>query len=166
MHTLAELEKLTLIWSKERGIIDNGKTETQTLKLAEELGETIGCILKKKDLKDGIGDCMVVLCNMCGLSNVTLDYTLAITETTELPKKSANILYLVGVLGSLAACIIDEDTDLFIEAAGVFYRLLKILAIANDTTIEECWNLAYEEIKDRKGYLTSEGNFIKESDNV
>ena len=36
----------------------------------------------------------------------------------------------------------------------------------HDTTLEECLAFAYNEIKDRKGYMNSEGIFIKEGDVV
>ena len=32
-------------------------------------------------------------------------------------------------------------------------------------TLAECWEVAYDDIKDRKGYLNSDGIFIKEGDN-
>ena len=31
-------------------------------------------------------------------------------------------------------------------------------------TLAECWDVAYDDIKDRKGFLNSEGNFIKNTD--
>ena len=38
------------------------------------------------------------------------------------------------------------------------------LANAYNTTLEECFSLAWDEIKDRKGFLNADGIFIKESD--
>lgn len=100
---LEELKKLTTEWSKDRGIIPNGKPTTQTLKLVSEVGELADNIGKGnyEAAKDDIGDCLVVLTNLTALL---------------------------------------------------------------DTSLEECWAVAYDEIKDRKGFLTEEGNFIKESD--
>jgi hypothetical protein len=42
--------------------------------------------------------------------------------------------------------------------------VLNTLAIMHDTTLEDCLNVAYEDIKDRKGHMNSEGIFIKEGD--
>ena len=100
---LIELEKMTYKWSKDRGIIDNGKADTQALKLMSEVGELADNIAKSnfEAVKDDIGDCLVVLTNLSYLCN---------------------------------------------------------------TTLEECWNEAYNDIKDRKGFLNSKGNFIKEAD--
>lgn len=160
MYTLIELETKTTEWAEARGIIKNGKAETQALKLIEEFGETVGCILKKKDPKDGIGDCMVVLCNLSALCGIPLNSD--IHEDYE-----GNSLFFIScLLGVLGMAILEQEKEDIKLAIGTIYHFLEVIAKDNDTSVTECWNLAYEEIKDRKGYLTPEGNFIKESDNV
>jgi len=99
--TLDKLYDLTIEWSKERMIIPNSSPRTQFLKLVSEVGELADGINKEEDLRDHVGDCLVVL---------------------------ANLSYLAGF------------------------------------SLMEAWELAYEEIKDRKGVLTREGNFIKDTD--
>lgn len=42
--------------------------------------------------------------------------------------------------------------------------VLTNLAALSNLTLEQCWAHAYNEIKDRKGYLNEHGNFIKEGD--
>jgi len=42
--------------------------------------------------------------------------------------------------------------------------VLNTLAVMHDTSLEECLKVAYEDIKDRKGHMNSEGIFIKEGD--
>jgi hypothetical protein len=42
--------------------------------------------------------------------------------------------------------------------------VLNNIARLSGTTLNICWNVAYEDIKDRKGFLTEDGVFIKESD--
>lgn len=101
MSKLNELVSLCTKWSSERGILVNGTVPTQALKLVSEIGELADNVAKRRDIKDDIGDCMVVLNN---------------------------------------------------------------LAIMSDTTLEECLEVAYEDIKDRKGYLNGAGVFIKDSD--
>jgi hypothetical protein len=98
---LNELDDLTVQWSYDRGILTNGKTVTQILKLMSELGEMADNAAKGKDITDDIGDCAVVLSNISRLEGKTLG---------------------------------------------------------------ECWNHAYNDIKDRKGFLNKNGTFIKESD--
>jgi uncharacterized protein YabN with tetrapyrrole methylase and pyrophosphatase domain len=101
MRDLNTLRDLTLAWSSDRGILKNGKTTTQALKLVSEVGELCDNVGKGRNIKDDIGDCLVVLTNLAHLEGLTL---------------------------------------------------------------EECWDFAYDEIKDRKGYLNEHGNFIKEGD--
>jgi len=98
---LIELEQKITKWSADRGILTNGKVETQALKLVSEVGELSDHIAKGLDVKDDIGDCFVVLVNLARLAN---------------------------------------------------------------TTLEECANIAYNDIKDRKGFLNKNGTFIKEQD--
>lgn len=100
---LKELQDLTIQWSKDRGILANGKITTQALKLGSEMGELMDNAAKDnlEAMKDDIGDCLVVLTNLAALAG---------------------------------------------------------------TTLEECWEVAYNDIKDRKGFLNANGNFIKSTD--
>jgi DNA repair ATPase RecN len=38
------------------------------------------------------------------------------------------------------------------------------IAKMNNTNLTNCWNAAYADIKDRKGYLNENGTFIKDGD--
>ena len=38
------------------------------------------------------------------------------------------------------------------------------IAKMNNTNLTNCWNVAYNDIKDRQGYLNENGTFIKEGD--
>jgi hypothetical protein len=100
-YELKQLEELTIKWSEDRGIIKNSTPLTQFAKLVSEVGELADNVAKKRDVRDDIGDCLVVLCNIAKMSG---------------------------------------------------------------TDLTECWNIAYQDIKDRKGYLNENGTFIKESD--
>ena len=100
MSNLEFYVELVTAWSRERGIIANGKIATQTLKLVSEMGELADNIAKGNDVTDDIGDCLVVLNN---------------------------------------------------------------IAIMSGTSLDACLKHAYNDIKDRKGYLNAEGVFIKES---
>lgn len=97
---LRQLSEATLEWSRDRGILQNGKAVTQTLKLVSEVGELADNLIKGKDTKDDIGDILVLLCN---------------------------------------------------------------IAYLTDTTLKESWSIAYDDIKDRKGFLNGQGNFIKDT---
>jgi len=99
-----EFEQRVLGWSSDRGILQNGTVEGQTLKFCEEAGEVAGAVAKQNDelLLDSIGDVLVTLVNVCALSGI--DYSDALDQ-------------------------------------------------------------AWGEIRDRRGYLTKEGVFVKESEN-
>ncbi len=101
MYDNNKLEELTSQWAHDRGITVNGKVITQAMKLFEEGGELASHIAKGEDIKDDIGDMIVVLNN---------------------------------------------------------------IAVLSGSTLNECWNKAYDDIKDRKGFLTEDGVFIKSTD--
>jgi hypothetical protein len=71
---------------------------------------------------------------------------------------------LIEEVGELAAAIARNKIDDAKDAIGDCLVLLNIIAELQGTSLKECWNLAYEEIKDREGYLLSNGNFIKSTD--
>lgn len=87
-------------WHNDRNLILGSDDKTQFCKLISEVGELGDNIAKKADIRDDIGDIIVVLIN---------------------------------------------------------------IAERNGHTIEECVNVAYNDIKDRKGVMF-EGVFIKSSD--
>jgi NTP pyrophosphatase (non-canonical NTP hydrolase) len=101
MTTLQNLEIQTIEWARQRGIIANSTPQQQMLKLVSEMGELADNIAKGRDVRDDIGDCLVVL---------------------------------------------------------------TLIARLSATSLTECFSVAYEDIKDRKGHLNSNGVFIKESD--
>lgn len=47
---------------------------------------------------------------------------------------------------------------------GDMLVVLVNIAVLAGTDINKCWNVAYESIKDRKGFLNEEGIFIKSTD--
>jgi NTP pyrophosphatase (non-canonical NTP hydrolase) len=53
-----------------------------------------------------------------------------------------------------------NDNDLVKDSIGDIAVVLSMLAMQEGTTLEECIELAYEEIKDRKG-LMIDGVFVK-----
>ena len=61
--------ELIRVWAEERGLYKNGDPKTQLVKLIEEAGELSQAILKedKPEIKDAIGDMVVVLTNLSHL---------------------------------------------------------------------------------------------------
>ncbi len=70
-------ERFELIrkWATERGIYDKGNSHTQYVKLMEEAGELAEALLKndKYEIKDAIGDMVVVLTNLAALEGMTIE---------------------------------------------------------------------------------------------
>ena len=62
-------------WADERGIYESGDPKTQYIKLMEEAGEVGRAILKEDlpEIKDGIGDMVVVLTNLAELCDLTIE---------------------------------------------------------------------------------------------
>jgi len=69
---LEECKDATIQWSFDRQILQNGKTTTQALKLASEVGELADNAAKGRSIKDDIGDCLVVLTNLAALEGLEL----------------------------------------------------------------------------------------------
>ena len=71
-YTLTDYENLTLGWSNDRGILQNSTASQQFMKLVSEMGELADNIAKGQDVRDDIGDMMVVLTNIAHLSGTNL----------------------------------------------------------------------------------------------
>ena len=71
----------------------------------------------------------------------------------------AKLVSEMGELGDNIAKQRDVTDDI-----GDCLVVLNTLAIMNDTTLEECLKVAYDDNKDRKGHMNSHGVFIKEGD--
>lgn len=67
-------------------------------------------------------------------------------------------------MGEVAAALCRNDIDELRDGIGDVIVTLVILAQQNDMTLYECLEQAYNEIKDRKGVMSKDGSFIKESD--
>jgi len=62
-------------WAQDRGIYDKGNSHTQYVKLIEEAGELAEALLKndKYEIKDAIGDMVVVLTNLAVLEGMQIE---------------------------------------------------------------------------------------------
>tara|TARA_B100001964_G_C13986879_1_gene488819 strand:- start:310 stop:606 length:297 start_codon:yes stop_codon:yes gene_type:complete len=64
-------------WHRDRNLIEGSTDKDQVLKLIQELGELSDSVCKGKDIKDDIGDMLVVMINIAERNKVTLDSCLA-----------------------------------------------------------------------------------------
>lgn len=180
VYSIANCAEHVKGWSKERGILDNGKLETQITKFFEEFGEIATGISKNKPelIMDGIGDALVVLVNILELGKDKLSGEMTTAEIIEhgLQLQVDDVadveehfddngyphhLYLHAT-EIFATAFIRSDAG-FDQLNWALYRLAK-LALYYRLNIRHCFSLAWHEIKDRKGYLNADGIFVKEAD--
>ena len=64
-------------WHHDRNLIDGSTDKDQTLKLLQELGELSDSVCKGKDIKDDIGDMLVVMLNITTRNGISLSECLA-----------------------------------------------------------------------------------------
>lgn len=174
LYTNQQLEQLTLNWGEARQITINGKIPTQALKLVEEFnkeyyeGEVEGDIGK---IQDAIGDATVVCTMINGLLGER--FVLPITKVAEdkinmIDDKEVRIKYILSAInihiGTLCANAVRDRNNLIAASTSVLYMLFGLLAKEYKTDLNICWNIAYDEIKDRTGFLNEQGNFIKDED--
>lgn len=76
--------------------------------------------------------------------------------------RETQCLKLVSEMGELADNI-AKGRDVY-DDIGDCLVVLNNLALMHDTTLEQCLAHAYNDIKDRKGYMNAKGVFIKEND--
>ena len=71
-------EELIKQWHQDRNLIDGSTDKDQYLKLIQEAGELSDSLCKGKDLRDDVGDILVVLINILTRNNLTLSECLAV----------------------------------------------------------------------------------------
>lgn len=75
----------------------------------------------------------------------------------------AQFVKLIEEAGELANAIAKKKPlEEVADALGDMYVVMNIIAAQYGLTMPVCANGAYETIKDRKGYMTPEGVFIKD----
>lgn len=74
--TLDELIDKVVQWHHDRNLIDGSSDKDQTLKLIQELGELSDSVCKGRDIRDDIGDMLVVMLNLTTRNNITLEQCL------------------------------------------------------------------------------------------
>ena len=168
--TIQELVPLIHQWAKERGIFDKSTPFDQLLKTHEEVGELIKACYDNDNpaIQDAIGDVMITLINYCYFKEV--DFIPIIRKSLERPNTTRVSLWFIAlqVNRSLNSLISDEarsnvfDTLEYISFTACYIlRPLNSIALLEDTTLEECLNIAYNEIKNRKGKIINR-KFVKD----
>lgn len=188
LYSIVDCIKNVLGWSKARGILDNGVWYTQGTKLYEEDGEAATGVGKNKHplIMDGVGDAIVVLVNLMeltGFEAMEIACYVDGNRRKETPQGNAHYLFhkmrfhitsAIDYLWDVAG--VDSPKQLNFKTfeneicVDIEYHYEQMLAYANalaqayEMTLEQCFSLAWDEIKDRKGFLNADGIFIKEAD--
>jgi len=146
-------------WAQDRNLINGCKPIDQAMKLFSEAGELADNIGKGRDIKDDVGDVLVVMIIIAKQLGATLSSFNAPEWAEDTNKK-----LLLKLQGSLVDYVELAEYKSF--PSGIVKRILNILngiARNHKTTLEECLSVAYNDIKDRKGIMHN-GIFIKSSD--
>lgn len=67
-----ELTYATAMWHHDRNLIEGATDKDQVCKLIQEVGELSDNVCKQKDIKDDIGDIIVVLINIAERNGTTI----------------------------------------------------------------------------------------------
>jgi len=167
--TIQELVPLIQEWAKERGIFKKSTPFDQLLKTHEEVGELIKACYDndKPAIQDAIGDVLVTLINYCYMvEGDALSFFGKYKKTVwdEYAKGIYTAITLNETLSGLmrSACVykskISHTTRLCIS---LIFDCLYTLADLYNATLEECLNIAYNEIKNRTGKMIN-GKFVKD----
>ena len=161
MNTLENVKQ----WFIDRDLENGGRLDKQSLKLSEEFGELCAGYLKKNEklTKDRIGDCAVVIVGLCLLSKVDVQEIFLDEVFTEKYHIIDCMLFLNRTISNIQLSNGFTNKDIYIVDLYRSIYWLKSISNALGYDFEECFELAYQEIKDRKGRWI-DGSFVKEED--
>lgn len=160
-----ELVTLTKKWFVDRDLENGGRLDKQALKLSEEFGELCAGYLKQNEklTKDSIGDCAVVIVGLALLIDVDVHSIFKSADGVR-PKEAMESFKLLNANISefqLSQDLASKEMCRHNLVRAVAY--LKSISKALDYDFTDCLELAYNEIKDRKGRWI-DGTFVKEED--
>lgn len=154
-------------WFIDRDLENGGRLDKQSLKLSEEFGELCAGYLKKNEqlTKDSIGDCAVVIVGLALLIKVDVQ---EIFEEVSFIENKDVMLSFKWLSANISNFQLNKDlTSKKMCRYNIAHSIgyLKSISKALGYSFDECFELAYQEIKDRKGRWI-DGSFVKEEDLV
>ena len=157
MNTLENVKQ----WFIDRDLENGGRLDKQSLKLSEEFGELCAGYLKKNEqlTKDSIGDCAVVIVGLALL--IKEDVNQIFEESGTLRKKEITET-LISINANISEFQLSQG---FASKVMCRHNLVRCIGYLKNLgyDFDECFELAYQEIKDRKGRWI-DGSFVKEED--
>jgi hypothetical protein len=168
MKTIQELVPLIQEWAKERGIFDESTAFNQLIKTHEEVGELIKACYDndKPAIQDAIGDTMICLLNYCYFAKI--DFLKVYEQIKYDDREDINIHFALSVNDIISFFLRDVSYSNYNPLKATIFsivinilRNLQNITINENTTLEECLNIAYNEIKNRTGKMIN-GKFVKD----
>lgn len=157
-----ELESKVQQWFVDRNLHETNPVK-QFLKLMEESGELFEGIAKDKPelIYDALGDIQVVL--------IGLEQQINNGAQISANKQELELLLMVSSLGNISqklyshVCHNETQTPLIKSDIMFLDSVINSVSLFNGTNTENCLQIAYDAIKDRKGKMI-DGVFVKEED--
>jgi len=69
---LQDLMRLVVQWHYDRNLIEGSSDKDQVLKLLEEMAELSDSVCNNRDIRDDIGDMLVVMLNICERNGLSI----------------------------------------------------------------------------------------------
>lgn len=157
-------------WASDRNIIKGSKPIDQAMKLFSEFGELADNVGKGRDCRDDVGDVFIVLTIIAAQygNGIMVDCVMK-DEPVDNLSRLTSIKHVVHVLAShLYSFVYSVEDSLFCDPSFDLKACIQYLEKITELcgyTLEECVQIAYDDIKYRKGIMAN-GIFIKESDPV
>lgn len=151
-------------WFIDRDLENGGRLDKQSLKLSEEFGELCAGYLKKNErlTKDSIGDCAVVIVGLALLIKADVQEIFDEVFSDEY-RVIGCLTFLNRTISNIQLSNGFTNKDMYIIDLTRSIYWLKSISKSLGYNFEECFELAYQEIKDRKGKMI-DGVFVKEED--
>lgn len=163
-------------WTDERGFLPKQSLAKAVNKVGEEIGEISSDLARsnEKHLRDSIGDTLVTIINAyrkahddSKANTLLLAKIIADRDQVENPTVDHDLvmLSLYEAFGKVSQRTKMVTLGLEVDDLGFtnLISVLGMLAHGYDLTLLGCLEIAYDEIKDRKGSAKN-GVFVKESD--
>lgn len=154
MNTLENVKQ----WFIDRDLENGGRLDKQSLKLSEEFGELCAGYLKKNEkvIKDSIGDCAVVIVGLALLIKEDVNQIFKLSGSL---RKKEITETLISINANISEFQLSQG---FASKEMCRHNLIRCIGYLKNLgyDFDECFELAYQEIKDRKGRWI-DGSFVK-----
>ena len=157
----------TKVWFIARDI-EQGDIDKQGLKLIEETGELVSGYLKNKEdiIKDSIGDVAVVVVGYAMMASVNPEQVFFDSKSDYIPDFGGVTAWIWMITDSAFQAKVAQDLGIETSLKTNLQNIicyLDLICRELGYDFAECFEGAYNEIKDRKGRWVN-GSFVKEED--